>query len=558
MSISFNTLIEKINQLERECITIKTEPKAFKSFPFPHARIGQNEAIKRMLEEDYTVLTFPTGYGKTVCFLTAIAEWLKKDEFNKAIIITRTNSLQEQILEYSKYYSFELVPLFAREKECKRLEGNVPACYTRIDLGAYSFFWYEGKRLKYPCFDCPYESKLKQIEIGFTGTKSVVPIFNGGHLFLVKKFLKISSGDVFVIVDEADSTLEMLMSVIKVPSKAVPLEKDVDIIYENTIEYLYNMLSRIREDIREIINIIKGLSKVPIHYLVELRNLRLEREKIESDLNRLRLFKHCGGKLIAYEKEGYTCLEVVGYNILTIAKNLFEGGCKICLVSATPQNQKIDAKIIDITNCIKYKNRIFVCPLANMSYTKVSDTDFKTVAWWIVNIIKIGISKNWNNKYVLHAGNNNYHAKKFYEYISEACKRANLKLNLLIKEEDVSQIQVIRQFKNAKEPTLLVGAGFEYGEDFRDVTAQFIGKIPYPNLKDPKVEKLKELLGEDKFRKWYVLEAVRKLVQACGRNARSPETFSFTVIFDESIRWLLNRHKYLFPKWFLQKVEIIR
>ena len=412
--------------------------------------------------------------------------------------------------------------------------------------------------MKYPCFDCPYENKLRQIENSFISTRSVVSILNGGHLFLVKKFLKSCSGDVFVIVDEADSTMEMLMSTVKVPSKDVPLEDDVDVVYNNTINYLNNKLNIIKNNIREIINNIKGLSVIPNHYLTELRNLRMEREQVESDLSRLRLFKYCGGRLIAYEKDGYTCLEVVGYNILSVAKNLFEGACKICLVSATPQNQKMDAKIIDITNCIKYKNKIFVCPLANMSYTKVSDTDFKTVAWWIVSIIKMGISKNWNNKYVLHAGNNNYHAKKFYEYISEACKRMVLKLNILIKEEDVSQIQVMRQFKNAKEPTLLIGAGFEYGEDFRDVTAQFIGKIPYPNLKDPKVEKLKELLGEDKFRKWYILEAIRKLVQACGRNARSPETFSFTVIFDESVKWLLNKYKYLFPKWFFQRLEIIR
>jgi hypothetical protein len=555
-------LLNEIKKLEQEVINVPVERPQFECFPFNFARKGQNDAIRQILDHDFTVLTLPTGYGKTVCFLTAIGEWIRKG--GKAIIFTRTNSLQEQIVKYDKYYNFTLLPLFAREKECPRIVDGLPACYERIKVGSGFIFWYNGKRYSYPCVDCPYERKLMEIETYFAFPRSrkiIVPIFNAGHFFLVRKLLKWSE-KTFVVIDEADSTLDMLMEPVEVPKDAVENTDDPQEVLENALDYFNERIREVREEIKGIVDEIKRRADrgyIP-HYLTgALREARLRKEFFEGQVLRLTFFRGCSGTLISYVKEDHVCLEVVDYNPIYIVKSLFGNVAKICLVSATPtirNSSNDEIKIIEAED-IPFKNKIFVCPIANMSYTRVKEEDFYTLAKVMVAIISFVISKGYNSKFVLHAGNNRFHTLKFKQAIENVCGERGIKLNILIKDDDKSQLSLIRDFKNAKTPTLLIGAGFEYGEDFTDVTAQFVGKVPYPNLKDPKTEKLREVFGEDKFRIWYVCEAIRKIVQASGRNSRSPESLSFTVIFDESIIWLLRRYKFLFSRWFLQRLVVL-
>jgi len=152
--------------------------------------------------------------------------------------------------------------------------------------------------------------------------------------------------------------------------------------------------------------------------LRKLRELRVKKEELEAQVLKLLFFRSCGGNLIAYEKDGFVCLEVVNYDPVDVVRRLLDVD-KICLVSATLTRSK-GVEVIDCEEG-KFKNRIFVCPVVNMSYTRVKDEDFELVASWISKIVKLTLSRGWGNKFVLHAGNNGYHASKFFESIKSAC-----------------------------------------------------------------------------------------------------------------------------------------
>ncbi|RLI82567.1 hypothetical protein DRP04_03665, partial [Archaeoglobales archaeon] len=55
---------------------------------------------------------------------------------------------------------------------------------------------------------------------------------------------------------------------------------------------------------------------------------------------------------------------------------------------------------------------------------------------------------------------------------------------------------------------------------------------------------------KDKFDDWYNEEAIRQLVQVCGRICRGPDDFGITVILDQKFGDLYKRYPDKFPHWF--------
>jgi Rad3-related DNA helicase len=97
---------------------------------------------------------------------------------------------------------------------------------------------------------------------------------------------------------------------------------------------------------------------------------------------------------------------------------------------------------------------------------------------------------------------------------------------------------------------VLVSPSMERGVDFAGDRARFavLLKTPYPNLGDPWVA---ARLASPGGQEWYAREAVRAVVQACGRVCRGPTDFGVTYILDASFGRLLKGYGRLFPQWFL-------
>ncbi len=97
-----------------------------------------------------------------------------------------------------------------------------------------------------------------------------------------------------------------------------------------------------------------------------------------------------------------------------------------------------------------------------------------------------------------------------------------------------------------------MGCGMREGIDLHGVRArwQVVTKIPFPNLGNATVRRRADLDAE-----WYDVEAVRQLIQMCGRVCRGPDDYGVTYIIDPRFKSLYERREYLFPTWFSESVQ---
>ncbi len=98
---------------------------------------------------------------------------------------------------------------------------------------------------------------------------------------------------------------------------------------------------------------------------------------------------------------------------------------------------------------------------------------------------------------------------------------------------------------------ILLSPAVKDGVDLKDNLCRFqiLLKVPYPNIKDARVN---YLLNEKKEWKWYNNEAIKDIVQMYGRAIRSPTDYAKFYIIDGSFRTLSKKG---FPNWFLDAIN---
>jgi Rad3-related DNA helicase len=103
-----------------------------------------------------------------------------------------------------------------------------------------------------------------------------------------------------------------------------------------------------------------------------------------------------------------------------------------------------------------------------------------------------------------------------------------------------------RQHKFIDEPTVIISPSMTEGFDFAEELArwQIIAKVPYPYLGDRQVAAKKEMDAS-----WYDMEAVKSIIQACGRIVRSDTDVGQTYILDSDFLSLYDRCSHMFPRW---------
>lgn len=106
---------------------------------------------------------------------------------------------------------------------------------------------------------------------------------------------------------------------------------------------------------------------------------------------------------------------------------------------------------------------------------------------------------------------------------------------------------VVRAFKRAKAPTILVSPSMATGWDFPDDECrwQVIVKLPFP---DTRGEIMKARSNQDKDYLSYVV--MQQLIQACGRGVRSETDWCETYLLDNNIQWFLKNNEHLCVEWF--------
>jgi Rad3-related DNA helicase len=102
---------------------------------------------------------------------------------------------------------------------------------------------------------------------------------------------------------------------------------------------------------------------------------------------------------------------------------------------------------------------------------------------------------------------------------------------------------------------LLVSPSFFEGVNFENDISRFqvVAKVPYKSLGS---EYVKAKLERSQL--WYSLEALKQVVQACGRSIRSRDDYALTYVIDANFATLFSRYGEYLPAWFREAVEVVR
>jgi len=111
-------------------------------------------------------------------------------------------------------------------------------------------------------------------------------------------------------------------------------------------------------------------------------------------------------------------------------------------------------------------------------------------------------------------------------------------------------VQVVRKFKAADPPAVLVSPAITSGWDISEADYIIVAKIPYPDTTGVVMKARKE---ED--RDWPAFLAMETLVNESGRGTRSISDKCEVLIVDDNWRWFYPNYKRFAPEWFQSRVR---
>ena len=112
---------------------------------------------------------------------------------------------------------------------------------------------------------------------------------------------------------------------------------------------------------------------------------------------------------------------------------------------------------------------------------------------------------------------------------------------------DYSRDDCIADFQEpSKAPKVLISPSVTEGLDLKDDKGRFVifAKVPFLSLGDAWVKRRQSLSS-----KWYSLEAIKAIIQGCGRVVRHKEDYGNCYILDTSIEQLLSYNRKYIPEW---------
>ena len=188
---------------------------------------------------------------------------------------------------------------------------------------------------------------------------------------------------------------------------------------------------------------------------------------------------------------------------------------------------------------------IIVKPVAKMS-AKYIDVNMPVVISEIDRIIK----QNLDKKILIHTVN--------YK-ISKALEQRSAYREYLFTHDSKSRLRVLKDFKRATAPAVLVSPSFDKAVDLpnKECELTIIAKLPYPYLGSKVMQK--RLSDRQIGRRYYNHETLASLIQMAGRGVRSETDVCPTIILDSGAPLFLKqcRTQKLIPDGINQAIEVI-
>jgi hypothetical protein len=524
--MDFNDIIQSVVALhDKKCEIDLVDKKAFPNFPFDKVYPGQFEALKQIGKLS-CLISSHTGSGKSSVFIGAT-----RDE--KTIIVEPRKFLQTQIQKYFLNTTTPSAILFGRrEYLCPYAPdtqygpgnaGNAPCLkkskctntFHKNECENYQqkceqtpcnvFLTDEGFKV-YPCPDCAY----------FAAQRAAVDCLkdNGTVIVNFGNFWNLLDHADNVVIDEAD----LFFKEISTPTIMTASDKITDI---------KQML-----DIENMDIIAKMASASPTEYY-RLKNKQYNVAFLKSNAE----------LCFAYRKKNWKTKEEKIYveinpDAVNVLKDKIFQNKRLIIVTATPT----EFNLPNITYSVPQRCGIFYTPQGKLTSRELQNQPWildNAATHFIKPLSDIFTAIYGSDKFVVHCGNIGNHAKRLYYVLgAENC----------ILHEEGRLMQTIDKFVGSNKRFLLV-ASAEYGGDFTWCDCQFVLKVPYASL-DDRMKALEKTMGKQKFKRFYTVDAITRLVQQCGRTGRGFNSFGCTFILDSKFTEIYKLYNGAFPDWF--------
>lgn len=126
--------------------------------------------------------------------------------------------------------------------------------------------------------------------------------------------------------------------------------------------------------------------------------------------------------------------------------------------------------------------------------------------------------------------------------------------NIMLTHSTGDVIRVVEKFKSMSAPAVLVSptvtTGWDFPAELYNIRYIIIGKVPYPDTKDPVMKARQE---DDK--EWSSYLAMETVIQESGRASRSATDKCEILIVDDSWKWFWWQYQKYAPQWFKARVR---
>lgn len=341
-----------------------------------------------------------------------------------------------------------------------------------------------------------------------------------------------------VVVDEADACLSSLMGFAgtSVNTKKFPLPKNSSIEKPDVVRaYLIEVMNKL-DDLRELEQDRKKRNQL----MKRKEKISLAYDAYDDSPDMYAVYK---------EKQS---LHIKPLLLPKLTAKLIKGKKKTIFMSATLfesdlqvfKNMGLRVKMLDMGTVIPDRNKT-VFGYTSKYEGKAKDATPEDVAAIVAPIAKM-------------AGKAPVLVHTTYGRMIEqadALEELDDTLRAVIHDKEDKMEQVA---KWTKKGGVLFGAGVDTGLDLKGdkCRVNIIPRIRFPSLGDPWVKARKELKDGDR---WYLLEALRVIMQSVGRGVRGKDDWCLTVILDPNIYFVLStlrkRYRVKVPESFLNSFE---
>jgi Rad3-related DNA helicase len=232
---------------------------------------------------------------------------------------------------------------------------------------------------------------------------------------------------------------------------------------------------------------------------------------------------------------------------------LWRHGERFLLMSATILEPRTFARnlgipdgeweFVDIPSTFPKEHRpVYYIPAANMTH-KTAQNEWPKV----VEAVDAILDQHPDEKVLVHTVS--------YALSRSVAANTRHRDRLVIYNGARDRAAALERFRASSEPLVMLAPSMERGVDLSDDACRvvIILKVPYRSLGDKQVSA--RLYGSKDGRAWYVVDAIRTLVQMSGRGVRHEKDWAKTYILDSQFGLIMKEWKRTFPAWWLEAVQ---